>query len=106
MGRKCGHGDPAATHQPAPWTHPICAEFAQMSALPCKRSEAPEGAPLIPLDPMTQTAYRRLAMAWAKPMVLPVPPRSPVSESLASIVATMALRRRSAFSGWPIWSSI
>lgn len=80
-----------ADRQPASSTHGV-------DLLPLKRNGAPEGAPLwVPTG--DRAAYRRLAIALAKLMVVPVPPRSPVSESLASMVATMALRRRSAFSG-------
>lgn len=43
----------------------------------------------------------RAAMALANDSVLPAPPRSGVRESRASRVATIALRRRSAFCGWP-----
>ena len=44
----------------------------------------------------------RLAIASANEVVLPLPPRSPVSESFASSVATIALRRRVASSGLPM----
>ena len=40
--------------------------------------------------------YNRAAIAFANDSVLPSPPRSGVSESLASSVAMIALRRRSA----------
>src|SRR5690606_1876472 len=51
-------------------------------------------------------AAARFAIAFAKAMVLPVPPRSGVSESPASRVASMASRRRAALSCMPRWSSI
>ena len=43
--------------------------------------------------------HKRDAIAFAKPIVLPSPPKSGVSESLASKVAMMAPRRRLACSG-------
>ncbi len=87
---------------PAPAVEVAVAQLSQFSGIGNK-NRAPQGALFVCRNP---AAYRRLAIAWAKPMVLPLPPRSGVSESLASSVATIALRRRSAFCGWPMWSSI
>ena len=45
--------------------------------------------------------YTRLAIAFANPIVLPVPPRSGVTESFASSVAMIAARSFSACSHMP-----
>ena len=57
-------------------------------------------------SPGRRGVRRGCAIALANDIVLPSPPRSGVSESLASSVAMIAARRRSAFSAMPRWSSI
>ena len=70
---------------------------------PPQQKRGAEGAPSHPWSapgaaPQDQT---RLAIARANDMVSPLPPRSGVSESLASSVATIASRNVVAFSGRP-----
>src|SRR5690606_24583971 len=74
---------------------PVCVCALPAAATGAKKNGAPK-RPVQVLRGCRAAAQRRLAMALAKPMVVPVPPRSPVSESSASRVATIALRRRSA----------